>query len=796
MDILHRIKHETVLLDGAMGTMLQAAGLKLGEHPEVFNIEHPEIVKGIHAAYAAAGSQVLYANTFGANAHKLQGTGYGVAEIIQAGLRLAKEAGQAAGAAAALDIGPIGELLAPMGTLSFEEAYELFAEQVRAANGLADLVVIETMTDLLEAKAALLAVKENSELPVMCTMTFEETGRTFTGVPVSAMALTLTGLGADAIGVNCSLGPDQLYELVKEMARCTPLPLIVKPNAGLPCTDEAGCTHYNVSAKEFAASMARYAEIGVTVFGGCCGSTPEYIRALKQALAGAEFSRAPYQPISAVCSGSKTVLLDRVRVIGERINPTGKKRFQQALLEQDMDYILRQAMEQTDSGADILDVNVGMPQLDEAAMMKKTVLALQGVTDVPLQLDSSDAAALEAGLRVYNGKPIINSVNGEAEVLERILPLAKKYGAAVVGLTLNSGGIPGCAQERVAIAETILQAALSHGIAREDVFIDCLTLTVSAQQKDAAQTLEAVRRVRAELGLQTVLGVSNISFGLPNRELLNRTFLTQAMMAGLTMPILNPSAASMMDAVYAHNVLCAVDEGCNAYVQRFSQTAASALAAPVVAEGGKDIGYYIERALTDSAVAECERLLREHDALKVVNEYLIPALDSIGQKYETGKIFLPQLISSAECAKAAFEAVKRKLSERGEKQGSRLVIVMATVQGDIHDIGKNIVKVVLENYGYRIIDLGRDVPPQEVVRAAKENQADMVGLSALMTTTLKSMAKTIEMIHEEGLAVKIFVGGAVLTEQYAMQIGADYYAKDAQESVRIAKTVEAEKCRK
>lgn len=385
MDILHRIKHETVLLDGAMGTMLQAAGLKLGEHPEVFNIEHPEIVKGIHAAYAAAGSQVLYANTFGANAHKLQGTGYGVAEIIQAGLRLAKEAGQAAGAAAALDIGPIGELLAPMGTLSFEEAYELFAEQVRAANGLADLIVIETMTDLLEAKAALLAVKENSELPVMCTMTFEETGRTFTGVPVSAMALTLTGLGADAIGVNCSLGPDQLYELVKEMARCTPLPLIVKPNAGLPCTDEAGCTHYNVSAKEFAASMARYAEIGVTVFGGCCGSTPEYIRALKQALAGAEFSRAPYQPVSAVCSGSKTVLLDRVRVIGERINPTGKKRFQQALLEQDMDYILRQAMEQTDSGADILDVNVGMPQLDEAAMMKKTVLALQGVTDVPLQ---------------------------------------------------------------------------------------------------------------------------------------------------------------------------------------------------------------------------------------------------------------------------------------------------------------------------------------------------------------------------------------------------------------------------
>ena len=779
------MENEIILLDGAMGTMLQAAGLPMGELPEVWNLTHPEVVADIQRRYVEAGSRVLYTNTFGANRLKAARCGHSVAELVAGGVRCARTAAGEERVRVALDIGPIGQLLEPLGTLRFEEAYELFKEQVVAgAEAGADLIAIETMSDLYEVKAAVLAAKENCDLPVWVTMTFEQSGRTFVGVTVPAMALTLTGLGVDAMGFNCSLGPQELLPLVEELRQWTDKPLILKPNAGLP---DPATGEYKISGAAFARDMLAALPLGVRILGGCCGTRPDFIRDLSVVMKDAAPAEAAPAVRHGVCSGRRVAELDGVRVIGERINPTGKKRFQQALRENDIDYILERAIEQQDAGADILDVNVGLPGIDEPAMMTRVVKALQSVTDLPLQIDSSDPAAIEAGLRAVNGKAIVNSVNGRREVLEAVLPLCKKYGAAVVGLCMDESGIPGDWRGRAAIARRILDAALLYGIPREDVYIDCLTLTVSVQQEQARETLRALRWVKEELGLHTVLGVSNISFGLPARETVTASFLTQALYAGLDLPILNPNLQAVMDAVAAFRVLSGEDRGSAAYIERFSARPESR---PVLLpESGLSIEDAILRGLGGETARLTVRALMERDELSVINELLIPALDKVGEKYEKQEIFLPQLISAANAACEGFELIKDRIARRGGESVSRGKIVLATVHGDIHDIGKNIVRVVLENYGYTVIDLGRDVPAQEVVDAVLREKAGLVGLSALMTTTVLSMAETIRAIRRSGSDCKIMVGGAVLTEDYAMQIGADFYAKDAKQSADIAKRV-------
>ena len=772
------------LLDGAMGTMLQRSGLKPGEIPELKNLENPDMIAAVHRAYIAAGSQAVYANTFGANRRKLQKTGHTVAEVVAAGVKLAKEAAGEK-ALVALDIGPLGELLEPLGTLSFEDAYDQFAEMMEAGAAVgADLVVIETMTDLYETKAALLAAKEHTHLPVFVTMSFDASGRTFTGCTVAAMAHTLEGLGADAIGINCSLGPVELLPLLKELRQNTALPVIAKPNAGLPDPADG---HYDLKPDDFASAMALILQAGADIVGGCCGTDPEYIRALQQILPESKPAHGTYIPRSLVCTPTVTLPIDRIRVIGERINPTGKKRFQQALLENDLDYIVDVAIQQVDAGADILDVNVGFPGVDEIAMLPRVVKALQAAVDVPLQIDSASPAALEAALRVYNGKAAVNSVNGKEESLQSVLPLVKKYGAAVVGLTLDENGIPDSAEKRFAIAEKILNRALALGIPREDVWIDCLTLTVSAQQEQAEETLKAISMVRNRLGLQTLLGVSNISFGLPNRLLMTQTFLVRALHAGLTLPIVNPNQKEIMDAIAAFRVLNGEDAQSKAYVARFAQ--AQPEAKPAAAAFTMTLDDAILRGLKTEAGRLAKEALKTEAPLSLVEQHLIPALDKVGADYEKGAVFLPQLLSAAQAAQAVFEEIKSVLASAGAETVSKGKIILATVQGDIHDIGKNIVKTVLENYGYTVIDLGKDVPPETVVQAAKEQGAKLVGLSALMTTTLPAMEETISQLRRMGAAPAVMVGGAVVTESWATSVGADYYAKDARAAVGIAKII-------
>lgn len=783
-----------VILDGGMGTMLQAKGLRLGEHPELAALDHPDWLLDIHRAYVEAGTQILCANTFGANREKLKRTGRTVEEVIPPSITIAKEA--AAGRAlVALDLGPIGQLLEPTGTLDFETAVDIFAQEVRSAvSAGADLVMVETMTDLQECRAALLAVKENCDLPVIVSMTYEERGRTFLGHSPASAALTLEGMGADAIGINCSLGPREMPALVEELARWTTLPISVKPNAGLPDPGGAG---YDITADEFAAAMAELTDLGVKLYGGCCGTTPEYIAKLCRALEGKTIREVSRSVPAAVCSPVQVVPIDRVRVIGERINPTGKKRMKEALLRDDVDYMLGQALEQTQAGADILDVNVGLPEIDEAAMMVKVVKALQGVTDAPLQLDSTRPEVLEKALRVYCGKAIVNSVNGDEEVLDAILPLVKKYGAAVVGLTLDKNGIPKTALDRLDIAGRILNRALNYGIRREDVYIDCLTLTVSAEQAAASQTLEALARVKKELGLKTVLGVSNISFGLPARPLVNQNFLTMAMTKGLDLPIINPNLEAMMAAVRCYHLLMNIDTDARDYIAAYANAAVStsitagAGQAPSAAPAGeRTLEQIVIAGLKGEAGPAARRLLETEDPMAVVDGILIPALDRVGADFEAGKVFLPQLIQAAGAAQAAFEVIREQLSARpGGESAPKAPIVLATVKGDIHDIGKNIVKVLLENYGYPVIDLGKDVEPAAVVEAAKRHAAPLVGLSALMTTTLGSMEETIRLLRAEQVACKVVVGGAVLTADYAKKIGADFYAKDAKESVDVARQV-------
>ena len=781
-------EHEFVFLDGAMGTMLQKSGLKTGETPELLNITHPEIIENIHSMYIEAGSDIVYANTFGANRYKLEGSGHTVKELISAGISCAKNACRKSGrkAYAALDIGPIGQLLEPTGSLSFEEAYDIFKEEVLAAED-ADLIVIETMTDLYEVKAALLAAKENSDKPVICTMTFEQNGRTFTGCSCSAMALTLEGLGADAIGVNCSLGPKELMPVVSEICRWTTLPVAVKPNAGLP---DPNTNLYNVTPEEFAIAAAEFSDMGVKILGGCCGTSPEYIKALTEKLNGRHSVERTVDIPAAVCSYANTCVIDQPRIIGERINPTGKKRFKEALKSGDINYILGQAIEQSGAGADILDVNVGLPDIDEKAMMVRTVKALQGVTDLPLQIDSTIPEVIEAALRAYNGKAIVNSVNGEEKSLAAILPIVKKYGAAVVGLCLDENGIPKTADKRFAIAEKIMHRAMDMGIPKQDIFIDCLTLTASAEQEGVMETVNALYRVKQELGLKTVLGVSNISFGLPNRELINSNFLQICLSHGLDLPIINPNIPAMTGAVRAYKLLTNIDKNAAEFIAAYNNAAPTPApkASGELNVSPEGLLFAVQNGLKQDGAAITEKLLETTDPMVIVDDMLIPALDRTGADFESGKIFLPQLILSAGVAQAAFEVIKSKISKEGSSV-SKGKVVLATVKGDIHDIGKNIVKVLLENYGYEVIDLGRDVEYQAVADAAMPEDVKLVGLSALMTTTLKSMEETIALLRKVKPDIKIVVGGAVLTPEYAEKIGADFYAKDAKATVDAARQI-------
>ena len=765
-----------------MGTMLQKQGLKLGQKPELVCLEHPEAVTAIHRQYAQAGSNILYANTFGANRLKLRDTGHTVAEVISVAIGCAKDGARGTGARVALDIGPLGQLMRPMGSLTFEECYDMFREMcVAGENAGADLIAIETMMDLAEARAAVLAAKENTSLPVIVTMTFEESGRTFLGCDVGAAGMVLEAVGADAVGVNCSLGPDRMLPTLQRLAEHTSLPLVAKLNAGLP-DPETG--EYSLSPEEYARLLEPVLELPVAFVGGCCGTSPDYIRAIKARFGMRGVKRNTLTPKTRVCSARKVVDLGGIRVVGERINPTGKKRFQQALREGDLDYILAQGVAQADAGADILDVNVGMPQIDEPALMAQVVEGLQGALDLPLQIDSSDPAALDAGLRQYCGKAIVNSVNGKQQSLETVLPIVKRYGAAVIGLCMDENGIPESADARLAIAKRILQAAQAHGIPKEDVYIDCLTLTVSAQQDQAVETLEAVRRVKTELGLKTTLGVSNISFGLPARPLMNQTFLTMAMGAGLDLPILNPNDRAMMDAVSAARVLQGTKADLDRYVEKHSGQTAPA--APVAKES-RSLSELVEKGLKQEARAVTRTLLETMPPMEIIQQHLIPALDRAGELFEAGRLFLPQLMNAAETAQGAFDLLREAMP--ASDKPSQGTVLVATVEGDIHDIGKNIAKCILENYGYKVIDLGRDVPPQKVADAVLANHVKLVGLSALMTTTLPSMAKTVALVHERCPDCKVYGAGAVLTPEYAAQMGADFYAKDAKQGVDIAKQV-------
>lgn len=781
---------EITILDGAMGTELVKRKAPMGHIPEELNITHPEIIKEVHKSYLEKGSRLIYTCSFGANAYKCKDSKYSVEELVTASVKNAKEAAAPFGAKVGLSMGTIGDILEPFGKLKFEEAYNMYRQMITAgAKAGADCVVLETQTDLAEVRAGVLAAKECCDLPILVTMTFEPNGRTFNGTLVEAMAVTLTALKVDAIGVNCSLGPDELLSFVKRMREVSDLPLIVKPNAGLP---DPKTGKYAMGPKEFAEKMIPFLEMGVSMVGGCCGTSPEYIEALAEKVSAYKPVKPSENTNSYLSSGRAFVDVKRVHVVGERINPTGKKLFKEALLNHDLDYVKAQAMEQADAGAEILDVNVGLPKIDEKSLMVEVVKELQSVVDLPLQIDSSSAEVIESALRIYNGKALVNSVNGEDEVLDRILPIAAKYGAAVIGLTMDGNGIPSEAGKRVEIAGHIVEKCAEYGIPRKDIYIDCLTLAASVQQKEVVETLKAIKEVKAKYGVHTVLGVSNISFGLPKREYINTTFLTLAMEAGLDLPIINPNNAAMMGAVDGFHVLWNIDKGAGEYVEKYAEIAEKEKNAPKASaseSSGLSIEDYIKKGLGDSTAKEVSKLLETKEPLDIVNNELIPALDKVGALFEGGSIFLPQLLSAAQAAEAGFGVIKEFMSRNNKETISKGKVVLATVKGDVHDIGKNIVKTILENYGFTVIDLGKDVAPEKVVEAAKEHQVKLVGLSALMTTTVASMEDTIKAIRKAGLDCKVMVGGAVLTEEFAMQIGADFYSKDAKQSADIAKMI-------
>lgn len=773
-----------LLFDGAMGTMLQNAGLKTGELPETYNITNPDIIRDIHSKYVQAGSDVVTTNTFQANELKLKDSGYSVEEIIESGVTIARESGAKY---VALDIGPLGQLMEPMGTVSFESAYEIFKRQIIAGSKAgADIVLIETISDIYEAKAAVLAAKENCDLPVFCTLTYQEDGRTFVGTDPLTGTLVLDGLGVDAHGVNCSLGPKELKPIIDEVLKYAKAPVMIQPNAGLPKIGENGETYYDISPDEFTEFLKYIAESGALVFGGCCGTDPEFIKKMRKMLDDMSPTKTNPLRVTAATSGSKTAVFDDVTtVIGEKINPTGKKKLKEALRTNNLDYIIGEAIDQTNAGSDMLDINVGLPEIDEAEMIKKVIREVQGVVNLPLQVDSSDIKAIEAGVRMYNGKPMINSVNGKKESMEQIFPIVKKYGALILGLALDESGIPETAEGRLEIARKIVSTAESYGIPKEDVLIDCLVLTASAQQAQVKETLKAIRLVKHELGVKTVLGVSNVSFGLPNRELINSNFLSAAFGAGLDAPIINPMSKPMMDAVHTFRVINNEDKDSSYYIENYSNIEVEDKNIAINDEDRTLKEIIIQGRKEESAPKTIE-MLKTVTPMEVVNEHFIPALDIVGDRFENGKIFLPQLIQSAEAVKKAFVIIKDHLANSGEDKASKGKIVVATVEGDIHDIGKNIVAMLLENYGFDVIDLGKDVPVQKVVDTVKDEDVKLVGLSALMTTTVTSMGETIKALRDENLDCKVMVGGAVLNEEYTDMVNADFFAKDARESVKIA----------
>ena len=800
MNIRERLGKELLFLDGGMGTLLQAEGLAPGELPETWNIEHPEKVEAIHRRYYEAGSDVVLANTFGANVCKFHDDRYTVEEVIRAGIANAKRAGEQIGKETyvALDMGPTGKLLKPMGDLDFDDAYEAFAEAVRYGEKYgADLIHIETMSDTYEVKAAILAAKENSSLPVFVTMIFDERGKLLTGGDVPSVVAMLEGLRVDALGLNCGLGPKQMLPILNDLRRYTSLPVIVKPNAGLP-KQKNGETYYDVEPDEFARIMQEVVKEGACVIGGCCGTTPEHIKKLVEECKDLPLREIEKKHDTIVSSYGQAVILDDMpRIIGERINPTGKKKFKEALKNEDMDYILKEAITQQDKGAHILDVNVGLPDIDEVAMMEKVVKELQSVTSLPLQIDTVDGKAMERAMRIYNGKPMINSVNGKQVSMDEVFPLIRKYGGVVVGLTIDEEGIPKDAEGRVRVAGKIINEAAKYGIDKKDIVIDVLTMTISSEKDGAKVTLEALKRVREEFGVRTVLGVSNISFGLPRRPIVNSYFYAMAMQNGLTAGIINPSSEDMMKAYRSYNALMGFDENCTNYISTYagttetvtvqaSQAAAAAGNAPKAAGVEMTLKYAIERGLKEEAHHITRDLIGTREPLDIIQEELIPALNVVGEGFEKGTVFLPQLLMSADAAKIAFAVIKDVLASSGQEEEKKEKIILATVKGDIHDIGKNIVKVLLENYGFDVIDLGKDVPPEAIVEKAVEENVTLVGLSALMTTTVVSMEETIKLLREKKPDCKVMVGGAVLNQDYADMIGADFYGKDAMQSVHYA----------
>lgn len=793
--IRDRLGKELLFFDGGMGTLLQEKGLEPGELPELWNITHPDEIRSIHRRYMEAGSDIVLTNTFGANALKFHDDSCSLKEIINAAVGHVKAAAEQCGRAdavlTALDVGPTGKLLKPMGDLEFETAYEAFREvMILGEKAGADLIHIETMSDTYELKAAVLAAKENTSLPVFATAIFDERGKLLTGADVPAVVALLEGLRVDALGINCGMGPEQMIPVLEQLLEYTSLPVIVKPNAGLP-RQRDGQTVYDVSPEEFAGVMERIVKAGAAAVGGCCGTTPEHIRAMTGRCRGIPVVPLKEKEMTIVSSyGSSVVLGTGSKIIGERINPTGKKRFKQALKEHNIDYILREGIEQEERGAHILDVNVGLPDIDETAMMKEAVSGLQSVTSLPLQIDTVDPAAMEAALRLYNGKAMVNSVSGKQESMDQVFPLIARYGGVVIGLTLDEDGIPADSEGRLRIAKKIIDEAARYGIKKKDIVIDALAMTISSEPEGAKVTLETLRRLRDEAGVCTVLGVSNISFGLPARPTVNAAFYTMAMMNGLSAGIINPASEDMMKAWYAFHALMNLDRNCERYIEKYASAAAPAVKTSSSTEqSGITLQTAIEKGLKDDARMVTQVLAETEAPLDIINMELIPALNRVGDGFEKGTVFLPQLLMSAEAAKSAFAVLKDRMDSSGEVQEKKGTIVLATVKGDIHDIGKNIVKVLLENYSFDVIDLGKDVPPETVVDMVVEKNIRLVGLSALMTTTVVSMEETIRLLREKAPWCKVMVGGAVLNQEYADMIGADFYGKDAMQSVHYAQEI-------
>jgi 5-methyltetrahydrofolate--homocysteine methyltransferase len=800
-----RLGKEWLFCDGGTGTFLQEHGLQGGELPETWNVSHPEVILELYESYLKAGADIFNTNTFGLNSLKFPGR---IEELMDAAVSLAKQARvntNREDAYIAIDIGPTGKLLEPMGDLSFDRAVELFGEAMAAgekAGG--DLVLIETMSDSYEAKAAVLAAKEYTNLPVIVTTVYDQKGKLLTGGNVDSTVAMLEGLGVDALGMNCGMGPDLMIPMIERMVEVASVPIVINPNAGLPRT-EGDKTVFDVTPEEFSDIMCKIADMGVQVLGGCCGTTPEHIRQTAEKVRKREFHPNTPKDITVITSFCQAVVCDKKPIIiGERINPTGKKRFKEALRENDIDYILSQGLEQEDAGADILDVNVGLPEIDEPAMMREVVTRLQGVTGLPLQLDTTDPVALEQGLRYYNGKAMINSVNGKEEVIKSVMPIVKKYGGVLVGLALDEDGIPETADGRIRVAEKIYKAADEYGIPRKDIVIDGLCMTVSSDSSSAVTTLETLRRIRDDYHGHSILGVSNISFGLPQRQIINAYFLTMAMQMGLSFAIMNPNNEQMMSAYRSFLALSDLDPQCMGYIEAYANASVSVIqtggaaapsggtsaggnAAAGASTGVSQLYSAIERGMTGVAESAMKEAIKDKDPLEVINDELIPALDKVGKGFEKGTVFLPQLLMSADAAKAAFEVVKQAMAGKPREMKGKVII--ATVKGDIHDIGKNIVKVMLENYGYDVIDLGKDVPPEVIVDRAVQDDVKLVGLSALMTTTVVSMEDTIKLLREKKPDTKVVVGGAVMTQEYADQIGADCYAKDAMATVRYADEV-------